>query len=379
MKQISFHKPFISTLEKKLLNDSINKLNKSSDKFYSKKCETYLEKKLKIKKAFVVNSCTSALEIIAHLLNIKEGDEVILPSYTFVSTANAFLLRGAKLKFADVNLSDMNLDPKKVEKIITKKTRAIVIVHYAGSPCDMEGFKEIERKYAIPIIEDAAQAIFSKYDGRYLGTFFKLAALSFHESKNITSGEGGALLINDNKFIKKASYIINKGTNREQFNNKQVKKYTWVNIGSSYVLSEINCSLLFAQLKNVNYINSRRKKIWNTYRKSFIDLEKKGKFKIQKVNHKGKTNAHIFFVLMKNKKQRDEFLSFMKRNGINCLFHYVPLDTSPMGKKIIEKNSYCENTKNGFERLVRFPLWLGVEKHQKYIISKTKKFFRNNN
>ena len=375
MKNIPFHKPFISNKEKKYLNISLNNLNQSSKKVYSKKCEIFLEKKLNAKKVFIVNSCTSALEIIAHLLKIKNGDEVILPSYTFVSTANAFLLRGAKLKFADVNLNDMNIDPKKVEKLITKKTKAIVLVHYAGSPCDMDNFRKLEKKYSIPIIEDAAQALGAKYNNKFLGTFSKFSALSFHESKNITSGEGGALIINDKQYIKQASYIINKGTNREEFNNKLKKKYTWVSVGSSYVLSELNSSILYAQLQKLKYINFRRKKIWNKYNDNFQVLESKGHLLRQKINLKGKNNAHIYFVLLKSKKTRDRFISFMKERGVTCLFHYVPLDSSPMGKKLNKFQNNCKNTKSGFERLVRFPIWLGIEKYQDTIILLTKKFF----
>ena len=296
LKKISFNTP-------SLTGDEINnlfKLNKlkcySANGFFTKKCQQWLKKNIKCKEAFLIQSCTAALEMCALLLNIKKGDEIIMPSYTFVSTANAFVLRGATPVFVDIDFKTLNIDPYKIERAITKKTRAIVAVHYAGISCDMDPILNIAEKYKLYVIEDAAQAILSSYKGRPLGSIGDLATLSFHDSKNIHCGEGGALLINNKKFVKRAKIIRDKGTNRDDFNNNIVKKYTWVDLGSSYGLSEINAAFLYSQLLKAKSIIKNRIKIWNNYHHFFYKMEKDKKLIRPKIPNYSKSNAHIYYL-----------------------------------------------------------------------------------
>jgi dTDP-4-amino-4,6-dideoxygalactose transaminase len=268
-------------------------------------------KNLKVKDALLVHSCTAALEICALLLNIKKGDEIIMPSYTFVSTANAFVLRGGTPVFVDIDSETLNIDPNKIEKAITKKTKAIVTVHYAGISCDMDPILKIAKKYKLYVIEDAAQAILSSYKGRPLGSIGNLATLSFHDSKNIHCGEGGALLINNKKFIRRARIIRDKGTNRDDFNNNIVKKYTWVDLGSSYGLSEINAAFLYAQLLKAKSIIKNRIKIWNNYHNLFYELEKEKKLTRPRIPNYAKSYAHIYYLLVK-KSLRDKLIKYLK-------------------------------------------------------------------
>jgi dTDP-4-amino-4,6-dideoxygalactose transaminase len=306
----------------------------------------------------------------ALLLNIKKNDEIIMPSYTFVSTANAFVLRGGVPVFVDIDPKTLNIDPKKIEKAITKKTKAIVAVHYAGVSCDMDPILKIAKKYKLYVIEDAAQAILSSYKGRPLGSIGDLATLSFHDSKNIHCGEGGALLINNKKFIKRAKILRDKGTNRDDFNNNVIKKYTWVDIGSSYGLSEINASFLYAQLSKSKSIIKDRIKSWNIYHNLFYRLEKEKKITRPITQSYTKSNAHIYYIIVK-KKIRDQLIKYLKSQKIFAIFHYVPLHSSNFFMKYNKNKFNLPNTDLLSSSLIRLPLNLKINlKEQKKIIEK---------
>ena len=299
---------------------SIKKLSRFSSKgLYTKKCEKWLISNIKCKDAILVNSCTSALEMSALLLDIKHNDEIIMPSFTFVSTANAFVLRGGKPVFVDIDKKTCNIDPSKIEKAITKKTKAIVVVHYAGISCEMDTIIKIAKKHKLYIIEDAAQAIMSTYKGRPLGSIGDLATLSFHETKNIHCGEGGALLINNTKFINRAKIIRDKGTNRDSFDQKIVKKYTWVDYGSSYGLSEINATFLHAQLSQAKKIIRKRLSLFDHYHKLLKKLEIKKLIKRPYVPNHCNLNGHIFYIIIK-KNKRDSLIKFLQKKKNKCSF-----------------------------------------------------------
>src|SRR6056300_735671 len=296
---IKFNKPFVTS---KLPNIK-NLDHYSSDGPYTQKCQQWLVKELKCKDALLVHSCTAALEMCALLLNIKKGDEIIMPSYTFVSTANAFVLRGGKPVFVDIDLNTCNIDPLKIKQAISKNTKAIVVVHYAGVSCDMDPILKIANQHKLYVIEDAAQAILSTYKGKPLGSIGDLATLSFHETKNIHCGEGGALLINNPKFIKRAKIIRDKGTNRELFNQNMVKKYTWVDYGSSYGLSEINAAFLYSQLKQAKKITRKRINIFDEYHQKLKSLEVKKMIKRPSIPKYAKHNGHMYYLISKNNKR----------------------------------------------------------------------------
>ncbi len=346
-------------------NNNLLRLKKnnhfSSNGQFTKKCEQWLKNNIKCKEALLVHSCTAALEMCALLLNIKAGDEIIMPSYTFVSTANAFVLRGGVPIFVDIETETLNIDPNKIEKAITKKTKAIIAVHYAGVSCDMDPILKIAKRYKLYVIEDAAQAILSSYKGRPLGSIGDLGTLSFHESKNIHCGEGGALLINNNKLIKKAKIIRDKGTNREAFNNNFVKKYTWVSIGSSYGLSEINAAFLYAQLSKAKSIIEKRIEIWNNYHLLFYELENEKKLARPNIPIYAKNNAHIYYLVLR-KNIRDKLIKYLKSKKIITLFHYIPLHTSPFFKKHYKKNNILNNTDGISKKIIRLPIYPGLSK-----------------
>ena len=360
----------------KNINNLISLKHYSGNGYYTKKCNNWLVKNLKCKESLLVHSCTAALEISAILLNLKPGDEIIMPSYTFVSTANAFALRGAKIVFVDVDKETLNINPKLIEKKITKKTKAIVIVHYAGVSCEMDKIKKITKKNRITLIEDAAQALLSKYKGKPLGSFGDLATISFHETKNIHCGEGGALLINNKKFIRRAKIIKDKGTNRDDFNKKIVKKYTWVDLGSSYSLSEINGAFLYSQLKKAKEITKKRINIWHTYNKFFLKLEKKYQITRPFVPKYAGINGHSYFIFVK-KNLRNDMLNFLNKNNIMALFHYIPLHSSPYGKKLLKTNFTLENTDLKAASIIRLPMHLYIKEREiKHISNKVIEFFK---
>lgn len=355
---IPFSKPYLSGNEIKYIQDAYERGHLSGDGFYTKKASDFLEKNLITKKALITHSCTAALEMAAILIDIKEGDEVIMPSYTFVSTANAFVLRGATPVFVDIRFDTLNLDENLIIQAITPKTRAIVVVHYAGVPCEMDSIMKIAREKNLIVIEDAAQGLGSKYKDKHLGTIGDIGCLSFHETKNIISGEGGAILLNNEKFIKRAEIIREKGTNRSEFFRGFVDKYTWVDIGSSYLASELISAFLYAQLENLEKITNLRKSIWNKYNKAFTSEIKFSTFRFPSIPNNCIHNAHMYYIVLRNLDERTYFISQMKKAGLNCVFHYVPLHNSPAGIKF-GKTPYNMNCTNQIsDTIVRLPLWI---------------------
>ena len=363
MKKVNFNSPSFG--DKEVNNIKILKKNSnlSLGNKFSEKCSKWLKKNIKCKEALLVHSCTAALEMSAILLNIKKNDEIIMPSYTFVSTANAFVIRGGKPVFVDVDPDTCNIDASRIEKAISKKTKAIVVVHYAGVSCDMDPILKIAKKFNLYVIEDAAQAILSSYKKKPLGSVGDLATLSFHETKNIHCGIGGALLINNPKFTKRAKIIRDKGTNRDLFNQNMVKKYTWVDYGSSYGLSEIHAAFLYAQLKQSKKIIEMRLSMFDLYYKLFKRLELKKLIQLPYKPKYAKPNGHIFYIKIKNNK-RDKLIEQLKQKKIIAPFHYVPLHSSPFGKLKCKKGSTMKNTNNIYKSLVRLPLHTKLNKSE---------------
>ena len=338
---------------------SLGKL--SGDGFFTKQCQELLKSKFSAKSTLLTHSCTAALEMAALLLNLKEGDEVILPSYTFVSTANAFLLRGATPVFIDINLSTLCLDLDELQKAINCNTKAIVTVHYAGVSCDMDKLVQICRSMSIPLIEDAAQSICSLFKGKPLGSFGDMATLSFHETKNIISGEGGALIINNQKYVERAEIIREKGTNRNQFFRGQVDKYTWVDVGSSYLPGEITAAFLYAQLKQSDIITAKRHELWNIYHKSFVMLEEQGYIQRPVILDNCQHNAHMYYLIHKDEKNRNQFIDTMRKKGVNTVFHYIPLHSSKVGRMHCKVSGSMKNTEFVSKSIVRLPLFIGLK------------------
>ena len=371
---IPFNKFYITGKEQEYIAQTINRKISGSGEF-TKKCCKWLEALTGAKRVLLTNSCTAALEMAAILIDIQPGDEVILPSFTFVSTANAFLLRGAKPVFIDINENDLNIDVEMIEKAITKNTKAIIPVHYAGKSCDMERIVQLARLYDLYVVEDSAHSLMSFQNGKHIGNKGDLSTFSFHETKNISCGEGGALIINNPKLIERAEIILEKGTNRRHFLNNKTSFYTWIDIGSSYLASEISAAFLWAQLEESEKITSKRLKIFNKYRKSFNTLEVEGKVIFQKLNKNSKVNAHIFYILLENKCLQEKFINYMGDNNIKCTSHYIPLHNSPYGSKISKLGSSLEVTESICNRIVRFPLWVGLDNYQDYIIQKAMDFF----
>ena len=355
-----------SSISKKILNN-LNDLKKynnfSSDGVYSKKCSIFLEKTLKINKVLMTKSCTSALEMCALLINIKKDDEVIFPSYGYVSTVNAFVLRGAKPIFVDINSEDLNIDIGQIEKKINKKTKAIVITNYAGGSCDIDKVIKLKKKYNLYLIEDAAQSIFSKYKNKYLGTFGDLATMSFHQTKNIHCGEGGALFINNKKFIKRAPSIFKKGTNKEKFLKNKIKKYTWIDLGSSFEMSEIHAYILFNSFSEWKKRLSQRMKIWNGFHNKLYILEQKNMLRRPRFFKNVKHNAHLYYILVK-KNYRNKIINYLRKNNIGATFHYLPLHNSYFFKKNYKKNLHLKVSTDIANKLVRLPISHNLSKEQ---------------
>ena len=365
---IPFNQPYFTGKELEYIQQAHDQKHLSGDGPFSKKCHSWLEQLIGTRRALLTHSCTAALEMAAILVGIEPGDEVIMPSYTFVSTANAFVLRGGTPVFIDIRFDTLNIDEKKIEAAITPKTKAIVVVHYGGVACEMDTILDIARKHNLLVIEDAAQAIDSKYKGRPLGSLGHLAALSFHETKNIISGEGGALLINDERFIDRAVVIREKGTNRSKFLKGQVDKYTWVDIGSSYVPSDLIAAFLWAQLENFKQITSQRKSLWDKYHQSFAQAEAGGYLRRPIIPADCQPNAHLYYVLLPTAQKRDSFLSVLNKNDVNAVFHYIPLHDSPAGKKYGRTVGSLDVTIDLSQRLARLPLWIGLENDQNRVI-----------
>jgi dTDP-4-amino-4,6-dideoxygalactose transaminase len=355
---INFNKPVLIGDEITYLLDSINQGHLSGDGKYTKLCSEWIEKRLNVKKALLTHSCTGALEMAALLIDIKPGDEIIMPSFTFVSTANAFVLRGGVPVFVDIDRVTLNIDYSLIESSITSKTKAIVVVHYAGVVCDMERILEISKKYNLFVIEDAAQALLSKFNNQYAGTFGHLSCFSFHETKNIISGEGGALIINDDNLIERAEIIREKGTNRSNFFRGQVDKYTWVDIGSSYLPSELIAAFLYGQLLNSDKIISQRKEIWQYYNENIVGNRIVKPFLPIICDQ----NYHIFYLIFDSNSIREEFIAELKLHQISAVFHYIPLHSSPAGIKFGKTyDKQLPNTDFISDALVRIPIWIGVD------------------
>ena len=351
--------PFLGT-ETDFLTQAINNHKICGDGPFTKECHAWLEKKTGAAKALLTTSCTDALEMAALLLDIKPGDEVILPSFTFCSTADAFALRGAKLVFVDIRPDTMNIDETKIEDAITEKTKAIVPVHYAGVACEMDTILDIARRHGIKIVEDAAQAVMSEYKGQALGAIGDFGCYSFHETKNYSMGEGGAILIKDPAKIEEAEILREKGTNRSVFLRGQIDKYTWVNYGSSYLPSDMNAAYLWAQLKEADKINNDRLASWQKYYDAFEELEKEGFVQRPIVPAECKHNAHMFYLKAKDLEERTALISFLKQNDILAVFHYIPLHSAPAGKKFGVFHGEDEYTTAESERLLRLPMYYGL-------------------
>ena len=351
--------PFLGT-ETDFLTQAINNHNICGDGPFTKECHAGLEKKTGAAKALLTTSCTDALEMAALLLDIKPGDEVILPSFTFCSTADAFALRGAKLVFVDIRPDTMNIDENKIEDAITEKTKAIVPVHYAGVACEMDTILDIARRHGIKVVEDAAQAVMSEYKGQALGAIGDFGCYSFHETKNYSMGEGGAILIKDPAKIEEAEILREKGTNRSVFLRGQIDKYTWVNYGSSYLPSDMNAAYLWAQLKEADKINNDRLASWQKYYDAFEELEKEGFVQRPIVPAECKHNAHMFYLKAKDLEERTALISFLKQNDILAVFHYIPLHSAPAGKKFGVFHGEDEYTTAESERLLRLPMYYGL-------------------
>lgn len=367
---IAFNKPYMSGKEISYISEAHDNSKLAGDGPFTKRCHEWLERVTGTKKALLTHSCTAALEMAALLLNIQPGDEIIMPSYTFVSTANAFVLRGGVPVFVDIRADTLNIDEKLIEAAITPKTKAIVPVHYAGVACEMDVIMGIAKRYSLAVVEDAAQGMMSTYKGRPLGTIGDFGCYSFHETKNVISGEGGALLVNNHKYAERAEIIREKGTNRTQFFRGQVDKYTWVDVGSSYLPGEIVAAFLWAQLEDAEDITIRRLKIWNAYHEAFSKLELQGRIRRPCLVDTGQHNAHMYYLLMNNLQDRTTFISEMNAQNINCVFHYVPLHSAPYGKRVGRVVGDLQVTSEMSERLVRLPLWVGLGEHQSTVIEK---------
>jgi dTDP-4-amino-4,6-dideoxygalactose transaminase len=376
---ILFNKPPFIGNEEKYILESIRSDKISGDGKFSKKCQKWFEEKLGCKKALLTTSCTHALEMAAILLDIKEGDEVIMPSYTFVSTANAFVLRGAKIVFVDIRPDTMNIDETKIEQAITEKTKAIVPVHYAGVACEMDTIIDIANRHSLFVVEDAAQGMMSSYKGKPLGTIGHFGAFSFHETKNYTSaGEGGLLIINDDRFLEGAEIIREKGTNRSQFFRGMVDKYSWVDIGSSYLMNDVSAAYLWGQLEKADEINNNRLSSWQKYYDGLKELEDKEFIELPTIPDACVHNAHMFYIKVKDLEIRTVLLEYLKENNILAVFHYVPLHLASAGLKFGKFDSIDKFTTKESERLIRLPMYYGIgDKQIEYIIKKIGEFFND--
>ncbi len=357
---IPFNRPAVTGREIHHLQQALKEHQLSGDNFYTKECHKWLKGKFGCLQALLTTSCTSALEMAAILADIQPGDEVIMPSYTFVSTANAFVLRGAKVVFVDIRQDTMNIDETKIEVAITEKTKAIVPVHYAGVACNMDVIMDIANRYKLLVIEDAAQGITSQYKGRWLGSIGHLGCYSFHETKNISCGEGGGLFINDEQFIERAEIIREKGTDRSRFFRGQVDKYSWVDIGSSYLPSELNAAYLFAQFEMVDAIQQDRISTWNRYYKLLQSLEDEGYINLPHIPPDCVHNAHMFYIKVRHLEERTALTSYLKQMNISAVFHYIPLHSSHAGLKFSRFNGEDKYTTVESEKLLRLPFFYGV-------------------
>ena len=360
---IPFNRPYLTGKELQNIAEALANRKLAGDGEFSKKCHTWFEKKYGFHKALLTTSCTDALEMSALLLDILPGDEVILPSYTFVSTANAFALRGATLKFADSEVNNPNIDPQEIERLVTSRTRAIIVVHYAGVACDMDQILALATRHNIPVIEDAAQAIGATYKARPLGSFGALATLSFHETKNVHCGEGGLLVINEQKYAQRAEIIREKGTNRSSFFRGEVDKYGWVDVGSSFLPSDMLAAFLYAQLESIEQIQGERHRVWQRYSTNLKDASQRCWFQVPYIPQYASNNAHMYYLICNSLEQRSRLISHLKANNVMAVFHYLSLHKSPYfalrhgGRELPNANRYTDC-------LVRLPLFCELENSQ---------------
>lgn len=366
---LPFNRPHLTGGEAGNIATAFQRAHLSGDGPYTAECSRWLEQQTGARRVLLTHSCTAALEMAALLAGVGAGDEVIMPSYTFVSTANAFVLRGATPVFVDIRPDTLNLDERLVESAITPRTRAIVPVHYAGVACEMDAICSTASKHGLLVVEDAAQAILSRYKGRPLGTIGDLGTLSFHETKNITSGEGGALLVRDQSLVERAEILREKGTNRARFFRGQVDKYTWVDLGSSYLPGEVIAAFLAAQIADADGITQRRLALWARYHDAFAGLEASGRVRRPIVPAHCTHNAHMYYLLLRDLDDRSRFIARLKERGIHCVFHYQPLHLSPQGLRSSRSAGALPVTVDISDRLVRLPLWLGLETHLDRIVS----------
>jgi dTDP-4-amino-4,6-dideoxygalactose transaminase len=357
MKTIPFNKPFIIGNELRYIRQAVKSEHLSGNGPFTARCHEWLKKTTRARAALLTSSCTDALEMAALLCDLKPGDEVIMPSFTFVSTANAFALRGAVPVFVDVRPDTLNLDEKRVEKAVTKKTRALVAVHYGGVVCEMEPLAKIARRHGLVLIEDAAQALMSTYCGKPAGGLSNLAAVSFHETKNCIAGEGGALLVNDPALLDRAHILWEKGTNRKQFVEGKVDKYTWVDLGSSFLASDLTAAFLYAQFEKAGAITQKRKSLFDRYRTKLAPLEKKGLLRLPVIPGHCKANGHLFYLLTRTPQEREALRRFLNLRGIEAVFHYVPLHSSPAGRRLGRAEGALSVTDTVSARLLRLPLF----------------------
>lgn len=373
---INFNEPPFIGKELEYISEAFKNKKVCGDGKFTKLCNQWLEKKTSTAKALLTTSCTSALEMAAMLCDIKPGDEVIMPSFTFVSTANAFVLRGAKVVFVDIRPDTMNLDENLIEDAITSKSKAIVPVHYAGVSCKMNKIMEIAKKYNLKVVEDAAQGVTSSYYGKALGTIGDYGCYSFHETKNYSMGEGGAILLKNPNDSELAEIIREKGTNRSKFFRGQIDKYTWVNSGSSYLPSDINAACLWTQFENVDDIYNNRMASWNLYKNGLMSLEEKGLIEMPTIPEDCIHNAHMFYIKVKDLDTRTKLLSYLKKYGIGAVFHYIPLHSAPAGLKYCRFHGEDKYTTKESERLIRLPLYYGIKSTDvNFIIDNIHNFF----
>lgn len=365
---IPFNKPHMTGKELWYIAQAHQGGQLAGDGPFTKKCHAWLEKRTSARKALLTHSCTSALDMTALLAAVGPGDEVIMPSFTFASTANAFVLRGATPVFVDIRPDTLNIDESRIEAAITPHTKAIVPVHYAGVGCEMDAIMDIAQRHNLLVIEDAAQGLMARYKGRALGSFGQMATLSFHETKNIISGEGGALLINDMEFFERAEIVREKGTNRSQFFRGQVDKYTWVDIGSSFLPGELIAAFLWAQLEEATAITTQRLLLWERYHEAFAELEAMDKIRRPIVPQDCEHNAHMYYLLVPNLDARTQFIASLRAKDIHPVFHYVPLHSAPAGRKYGRTVGSMQHTDSLSDRLVRLPLWPDLGKRQQEVI-----------
>lgn len=374
---INFNVPPFVGKEEKYISEAIREYRKlCGDGNFTKKCNEWFQSKFSTPKALLTTSCTHALEMAAILCDIKPGDEIIAPSYTFVSTVNAFVLRGAKIVFIDIRPDTMNINEELIEDAVTEKTKAIIPVHYAGVSCEMDKIMKIAKKYNLYVVEDAAQGVMASYKGQPLGTIGDFGCYSFHETKNYSMGEGGAILIQNKDFIERAEIIREKGTDRSRFFRGQVDKYSWVDVGSSFLPSELNAAYLYAQLEEADNINEDRLNSWNLYYTGLKDLENKGVIELPYIPKECKHNAHMFYIKVKDLEERTKLINYLKDRNISSVFHYVPLHSSKAGLEFGRFHGEDKYTTRESERLLRLPLYYGLDKSKvQYIIDKINDFF----